>query len=286
MERPPGPGCTATATSDLVKEADILLDELSGINDSAVKYLCSEPVINDNWYYELSSHNPASPNQQPEVDFYLLQEIEQKVFSYQVQSAYLEKHQSKGLNQRESGGINDHDASSGSCKETRHFNTANTTTRISREKSIRSQNNQMPTVQYRNTSCVETEPSNQNISTVQLLDARYEMISPPCEELGGSSPHGLDLSQYETISPPIELPQTVSPEQYASLTTDQCVYEYHNRSLPSRDLNPMSWYGKHTYAQNCGYAQGKHYNSHGTMRNFNSPYSHYSYHYGPWISQN
>ena len=76
-----------STSNDFVREADFLLDQLTGINDTAVDYLCRAPTVG-NWYYDLSSQK--SPLAEHRVDnteeAFMLREISQKIRNYQDNS--------------------------------------------------------------------------------------------------------------------------------------------------------------------------------------------------------
>ena len=89
-ERVPHIASARPTSNDLVREADFLLGQLSGINDIAVEYLCREPAVDD-WYYDLSSHKSPSAEQQfmDNTEAFMLQEISQKIQNYQVNSEFI-----------------------------------------------------------------------------------------------------------------------------------------------------------------------------------------------------
>ena len=89
-ERVPHIASVRPTSNDLVREADFLLGQLSGINDIAVEYLCREPAVDD-WYYDLSSHQspPAERQLMDNTEAFMLQEISQKIQNYQVNSEFI-----------------------------------------------------------------------------------------------------------------------------------------------------------------------------------------------------
>ena len=233
-----------------------------------MEYLCSQPVIIDDWYHELSSHKPLSAKGQPvgEKELKMFREIEQKMLIYQEQgSCHTEEIQSDQPHQKQPLDTSNHDRLISPCKETLMHSNKHDTTSISQEDFSR----------LYNKTPKRQQPESKHLATgspVPLLDARYEVITPPCEDISQNSPFGFEFSQYEAITPPpIELPQSVSSDQYCTTAeTQHCFYEYQNKSLLSSHFNYSTWCGTYPFTQNCGYI---HYNAYGNIQNLNNPLS-------------
>ena len=314
-----------TISKSLTQEVDFFLDELSGINDTAAEYLCKEPVLHDWYYDLSSHKHPPKEKQhyRSYTEALMLQEVKEKIQNYQVYSTYTSKTQC-GEKQSETmpvpvtfadkqkaqsyAGKNDVTAKQNLSKRDSSMIRSPQKTVTSQERIIsnpKSQNSlqdcediflriedevwDFSKIRREDDDPCENEQEEAlDLSTVQyneVLNARYETITPPPEKRTDQCNRSPNVSHFRTVSPAQEVPQSPSPGYFTAATPS--FYETQFKAFPAYNAGgskrrPYRFYNPYPQVSNF---QERHHSNHlASQANMNMVYPYYSYHNIPWIS--